>query len=422
MNKIKLTTIRVFFAVFLLCGLMIIQTSAAPGNLDLTFGSGGKVVIPANTIPIRVRVQPDGKITTLGDYPYGSYAFISRNNPDGTPDSSFGSNGLVFLRQFEEENYFFNDFVTLPDGKYLIVGVKDDTYTLFRYNSDGILDMTFGTSGVLTTQVGGSIGSIGSSIVLQSDGKVITGGSNADKQFLIRYNPDGTLDAGFGENGMVFSDVDNFGKIVIQPDGKLLIRSYYLQGAHKLIRYNADGTRDNGFGTNGVVNPGVYYIAGIALQSNGKIIIGGGGDSSGLWAIERYNQNGTLDTSFGTNGRVEITDTSNNPYSLGLIRSIVIQQNNKILTAGSINGIFAVHRFYSDGKIDNTFGTNGLVTTKLGSICRFFDITLQPDGKIVAVGDTGSINSKQYVGLVRYLGDSVEATPIKVQLRRGRKF
>src|SRR5688500_5789398 len=98
--QIYLTTTRLFVATLLLCSLMTIQTKAGPGDWDLTFGTGGKVFIPGNTIPRRVRVQSDGKITAFGDYAYGSYAFLSRNNSNGTPDSSFGSNGLVFLRQF----------------------------------------------------------------------------------------------------------------------------------------------------------------------------------------------------------------------------------------------------------------------------------------------------------------------------------
>jgi hypothetical protein len=71
MTKIKLTPTRLFVAAFLLCGIITIQTQATPGDLDSTF-SGGDVVIPGNTLPIRVRVQPDGKIMTLGDYVYGS--------------------------------------------------------------------------------------------------------------------------------------------------------------------------------------------------------------------------------------------------------------------------------------------------------------------------------------------------------------
>src|SRR5688500_19753963 len=111
MKQTKLIATRLFAAAFLLCFFMSIQIRAAAGDLDMTFGTGGKVFIQGNTIPIRVRVHPDGKIMVLGEYAYGSYAFISRNNSDGTPDMSFGSGGLVFLRQFDLENYFFNDFV-----------------------------------------------------------------------------------------------------------------------------------------------------------------------------------------------------------------------------------------------------------------------------------------------------------------------
>src|SRR5207248_621542 len=143
------------------------------------------------------------------------------------------------------------------------------------------------------------------------------------KDLLVRYNTDGTLDAGFGENGIVLSDV-GADKIVLQPDGKIVVRSQ----TNRITRYNSNGTRDNNFGTNGVVNLGIYYIAGIGFQSNGKIIFGGG-VSENLSRMERYNENGTLDTTFGTNGRVDIAVTLNNDT----VRSLAVQQNNKIITA-----------------------------------------------------------------------------------------
>ena len=247
-----------FALVFLFFALSTARLDAAPGDLDPSFGNGGKVFISGNTLPIRVRIQPDGKIMTFGDYPYTSYAFLARNNSNGTPDFSF-SGGLVFLRQFDDENNFFSDFVTLPDGKYLMTGSADNGPALFRYNSNGTPDASFGTNGVLTNSFSGE------AIALQSDGRVIIGGYNVidgvGTGFLIRYNTDGTLDAGFGENGLVLSG-GGADKIVLQPDGKFLVRS----GTNQVTRYNSNGTRDNNFGTNGVVNPGIYYVAGIGVS------------------------------------------------------------------------------------------------------------------------------------------------------------
>ena len=397
--KISASKITILItAAFIFSLLTTNQAQAAPGDLDPSFGNGGKVFISGNTTPSRVRVQPDGKIMTFGDYPYDSWAFLARNNSNGTPDLSF-SGGLVFLRQFDEENLIFIDFITLPDGKYLITGLKANNYALFRYNANGTPDTSFGTNGVQMDSFSGE------SIALQTDGKVIIGGYNAIggvyRYFLVRYNTDGTLDAGFGENGIVFPS-QFYGKIVLQPDGKILVRASDVQ----IARYNSNGSRDNTFRFTGIVGTGISNVAGIGFQSDGKIIVGGT-VSQTLSRIERYNDNGTLDTTFGTNGRADITDTSNNQYSLGIIRSLVVQRNNKIVTAGSVNGIFAVYRFTSNGSLDATFGVNGLVTTQMTPICRFFDITLQPDGKIVAVGDAGE--TIQQVGLVRYLGDPVFA-------------
>jgi uncharacterized delta-60 repeat protein len=393
-NRPKTTILRTAASIWLMW--MVCYPQGRPGDLDPSFGNGGKVFISCNTTPRRVRVQPDGKIVTFGDYPYTSYAFLARNNSNGTPDISF-SGGLVFLRQFDQENYYFTDFVTLPDGKYLVTGLRDNSYALFRFNANGTPDASFGTNGVQQDSFSGE------AIAIQSDGKVIIGGYNTIdgvyRYFLARHNADGTLDAGFGENGLVFPS-QFYGKIVLQPDGKILIRASDFQ----IARYNPNGSPDNTFRFSGIVGTGISNVTGIGFQSGGKIIVGGTINQN-LSRIERYNDKGTLDTTFGTNGRVDIVDNSNNQYSLGIIRSLVVQLNNKILTAGSVNGTFAVHRFDFNGGLDSTFGTNGLVTTPMSSICRLFDITLQSDGKILAVGDASG--PFYGVGLVRYLGDSV---------------
>ncbi|MDQ3749192.1 MAG: FG-GAP-like repeat-containing protein [Acidobacteriota bacterium] len=430
---------------FFIAAFPLVQAqSVAPGDLDTTFGSGGKVVTPIPggvSEPTRVRIQPDGKIVTVGlDFQNGFYpavSFLVRHNADGTIDNSFGTNGsVVVVGSFSEET-IFQDFVILPDGKFLVTGNKfiQSSFTtlvvLYRYTANGTLDATFGTNGVITTPDGG----YQSRIVLQPDGKfVVASGNYISQSFsevaVVRYNPNGTLNTTFGTSGITRTSVGNSNslnvrEILVQTDGKLLVAGDARFVSNRdifVLRYNPDGTLDNSFGANGIVQTDIdnqsNEVGGMALQPDGKIIVNNGNRNPSSAnnvvssSIVRYNANGTLDNTFGTNGIVRIINPS---QSFGNIaRALAIQQNGKILTAGNRNGTFAISRYNSDGTIDTSFGTNGVVITPIGNYPEYngiSSIALQTDGKILAVGYVRS-NSSGFgidVGLVRYLGDSIIA-------------
>lgn len=378
---------------------------AAPGDLDTTFGGSGSVGIDANTLPVHVRIQPDGRIMTLGDYPYGEYSYLSRNYMDGSADAAFGSGGY-FLTQYYPSMESMRDFVGLPDGRYLVVGEKDGVFALFRYNSNGTRDITFGVNGVMTPQVGNAGNSTGNSIVIQSDGKIIVAG-RSDTGFLIRYNADGSADTSFGTSGVVSSDFPDLGNLTLQPDGKVL--TWASGQPQKIIRFNTNGSFDTDFGTAGVLSLGFDHGGDLALSPDGKIVVSGRVTNLSSM-IARYDASGRLDTAFGTNGSVLLSETAGNSYSFGRATAVAVQRNGKVVIAGDSNAVFSVERFNVDGSIDETFGTNGSAVTPFAPICRFYDITIQPDGRLVAVGDAGSVSSAQYVGLVRYIGDPPSVT------------
>ena len=153
--------------------------SVAPGDLDTTFGSGGKVITAiteGGDTPTRVRIQPDGKIVTVGfslNLFYPPESFLVRHNADGTVDNSFGTNGSVVV---DSDSYEINftDFVILPDGKLLVTANKSTTTTdlvIYRYMSNGTPDAAFGTNGVITTPLGNDTRE--QRIVLQPDGKFV---------------------------------------------------------------------------------------------------------------------------------------------------------------------------------------------------------------------------------------------------------
>ncbi len=154
--------------------------------------------------------------------------------------------------------------------------------------------------------------------------------------------------------------------------------------------FAAGGTLDPTFGTNGIVttkfNGMPSSARDIALQSDGKIIILGYaslGEEQYAKVLTRYNSNGTLDTSFGVNGisPIEVASFSG--------MKIALQPDGKLIVGGSSGGDFAVVRYNSNGTLDTSFGTNGMGVIDLFSESRQSpaDLAIQPDGKIVMVGD-----------------------------------
>jgi len=214
------------------------------------------------------------------------------------------------------------------------------------------------------------------------------------------YAQDGSLDLTFGINGKLITDIgggdDAGNSMAIQNDGKIVVLGFSNNGSNDdfaLIRYNANGTLDLSFGTNGkLVTPigsGNDYGLSVAIQSDGKILAAGysHNGSNNDFAVVRYNSNGTLDNSFGTNGKVttDIGGGNDRAYSLA------IQSDGKIVVAGSSPNSpdydFAIARYNSNGTLDLSFDTDGINTTNIGSSNDYcYSVAIQGDGKIVAAG------------------------------------
>lgn len=222
----------------------------------------------------------------------------------------------------------------------------DDDFAIARYNSNGVLDNTFGVGGKVITDIG-SDNDGGSSVVIQSDGKIVLGGvssASSNMNFaLLRYNINGTLDSSFGTSGKTITDFAG----------------------------------------------GNDYGASVALQNDDKIILAGHTNNSTLhdFAIARYNSNGVLDITFGIGGKIN-TDIGG---SNDLGQSTAIQSDGKIVLAGwCITGTydaFGLARYNTNGTLDNTFGTSGKVLTYIGLYGALgFSVATQSDGKIVVGG------------------------------------
>lgn len=340
------------------------------GMLDTTFNGSGKVTTPIgneNDEALSVAMQVDGKIVVAGYTrvtPYNDFA-VNRYLTNGTLDSTFNFNGKVSADILNQDDYATSMLVQ-PDGKILIGGYsgypQDYDFALARFNTDGTADTTFGINGKVLTDTG-TVNDIAFSIALQTDGKIIAGGqtfNGNDEDFLIRrYLSNGTVDSTFGIYGKRVIPIsqfnDNAHSIALQPDGKILAAGRTFDGLLDLFaitRLHGDGSIDTSFGTGGIVtsyigtNNAVAYS--INATADSKIIVCGAGTiaASSVFAVVRYTENGSLDTSFSNDGIV-----LNYIGTVSHARAATIQNNGRLLVVGdSYNGSdydFAVARYFT---------------------------------------------------------------------------
>ncbi len=272
------------------------------GNLDTSFGVGGRVSNNVNGRAQALAIQPDGKIVAAGEF-----------NFDSTNGSDFGD------------------------------------FTVARFNADGTLDLPFASSGTgqLALDIGSATNSV-RNIVLQPNGKIVASGkptgnfAGSDHTDIARFNANGTLDASFGSGGTLTLAGTEVGEgLVLQPDGKLVLVGSVVQpvapatSRFVLMRRNADGSADSSFGSAGTVNTALADNAtaeGIALQADGKLVVIGtrAFASNPNFIVARYGSDGTLDNGFGTAGMLSIdffgfTDAGEN---------ILVQPDGKIVVGG----------------------------------------------------------------------------------------
>ena len=344
---------------------------AAPGDLDPTFGGGGKVITDfgGDDTLFTLALQPDGKTVVAGSsFVYGS-----------------GTGG---------------------------------SFALARYNVDGSLDATFGTGGKVITDFRSNGTDVAHALAIQPDGKIVAAGvvPHGLDFGLARYNVDVSLDATFGTGGKVISSSANYDTLsaaVLQSDGKIVVagsRGYYPAARDfVLARYNTDGSLDASFGSGGEVttdfgNHTDDQASAMALQPDGKILVGGG--SGGRFALARYNPDGTLDPTFGTEGTV-ITAFGGGESAAAL----ALQPDGKIVVAGGPRSAnFVLARYNPDGRLDLPFGTGGVVATGFGGSAQATALGLQEDGKIVVAGRSFFASDTRFV-LARYEGGSSEGAP-----------
>jgi uncharacterized delta-60 repeat protein len=351
-----------------------------------------------------IAIQSDGKIFVGGDFTnssgttVGRFVLLDSNGANSETLSVFANNSVQTM-------------AIQSDGKIVIGGLFTtwngvSSTRLVRLNSDGTLDTAF------TTNNGTGASSTVNSIAIQSDGKILVGGqyiswNGTTAGGLVRLNSDGTLDTAFTTNNGTGSN-SVVASIAIQSDGKILVGGSFSSwngvAVGRIVRLNSDGTRETTFTTNNGTG-GNTTVETIAIQSDGKIIAGGQFSSwngTSVGRIIRLDSTGARETAFTTN-----IGTG----SSGTVQKITIQSDGKILVCGTFalwNGITVnrIVRLNSDGTRDTAFTTN----TGTGAESTVNSIAIQSDGKILVGGAFTSWNSITVNRIVRLNSDGTRDT------------
>ena len=409
-------------------------------DLDSTFGDDGKVITDLGGFESAnaVAVQKDGKIVAAGSsFIGGGFDFaVARYNTDGGLDVTFNPTGSVPGTVTTGFGLLSTDIANAvaiqKDGKIVVVGFSTvegtADFAIARYNTDGSLDASFGTGGLVTTDFGGT--DAGNAVAIQKNGKIVVAGiSNIGGDFgfaVARYNRDGSLDVTFNPTGSLpgtvttdFGGEDRGESVDIQKDGKIVVAGRSDIGVNEdfaVARYNPDGSLDLTFNPTGSLpgtvrtNFGTNSDQGkaVAIQKNGKIVVAGKSGLDPDFAVARYNTDGSLDVTFNPTGSLPGTVTTDfGGADEG--NAVAIQKDGKIVVAGRSDAVgdiddFAVARYRTDGSLDVTFNPTGSLP---GTVTTSFDgeddiataIVIQKDGKIVVAGESNEEN----FAVVRYV-------------------
>ena len=369
------------------------------GSIDESFGENGKFIVRKipGAQPLSAKtivVLPDGKILACGYFIIGSlfsHPGLVRLFSDGRIDSSFGTNGFV-ITKLSEWSDAIAGMAVQPDGKIVVAGNKQSA----EYQSG--------------------------------------------PEFVLRYLPDGKPDESFGDNGQIFTYFSSNvkpGAVLLQPDGKIVTGNVYgaSTAQFQLARYNSNGTIDEGFGTNGIarirpVSGFLSQLNSLAMQDDGKLIAAGRYDAfEPAMAIARFNANGTADFAFGNLTLGYTYFYTPNVYAIG--QSIFLTKENRIImtgfysTADPAKQVAAV-QFNNNGMIDSSFGEYGVAAGGFPEKEYGSDIIsgiglLQPDGKIIVSGsftEADGIDLNKYVGMFRFNGDESRKQILIAKIRR----
>jgi uncharacterized delta-60 repeat protein len=392
---------------------------------DPTFNSSGHVIRQAtgDQDGESVLVQPDGKILIAGAGDNGNDydLLLTRYLPNGSVDVGFGANGSVALPIGTSDEVLYS-VILQPDGKIIGAGAaimpSDIDMIAIRLLSDGSLDSSFGGNGTVIVDFGNG-DDVAHGVVIQTDGKLVLGGFADDGNqlafALARLLPNGNPDSTFSGNGkstFAIGAIEDVGEsLALQSDGKILLGGTSEEGndlCFALARFLPDGSPDITFNGTGksMTNLGMGNDEGrsLAVQSNGKIILAGITDNGtdNDFALVSYLSTGKLDSSFNQTGILTVDLNGGDDYCT----SVVFDQDGDILAGGDSNDgqstQFALLDVHPTGTLDTSLNQLGWKTFALRNtedLCN--DLILQPDGRIIMAGESDAGSGESDMAILR---------------------
>ena len=341
----------------------------------------------------------------------------------GELDRSFDEDGTITREIFGDLDEAVYGVAIQPDGKIITAGYWQNTgnhrdvFSLIRLHPDGSHDRSFGSGGIGALTLFPNAAAIATAVAIQPDGKIVAAGlirkKNGDRDFaLARYTPDGSLDNSFSGDGKLTTDFggdDRAAAVAIRPDGKIVAAGQNRNGNGNdndfaLALYNPDGSLDTSFGRDGkqTTDFGGFDLAhAVAVQPDGRIVAAG--MHTGSFALARYMPaSGRPDHRFGDDGKLTTAFRLGNAAAA----AVAIQPDGRIVAAGTARGTagddFAITRYRRDGSLDTSFAGDGKRTTDFGGLDRAAAVAIQADGKIVAAGLARTRHNELNFGLARY--------------------
>ena len=420
----------------LMIGLAVVGVAhAAPGDLDTSFSGDGRLVEPGvvSPPPGAIAIQADGKIVVVGESA-ADFAVL-RYNRNGTLDPAWGGTGVV-VTDFGGTSVAAARAVAIQsDGRIVVAGRAGSAnvprMALARYLSNGTRDLTFGTNGLLVLDIpAGSSGTSAAGVAIQTDGRIVVAGGEGGDWLIVRLLANGALDTTFGNPTFAGIVRKNLGgtetarAVAIAPDGRIVVagsRTFldlavfswdYLVGG--LPQFVAEFIADNGAGHASFGGQSTVQVTAMVVQPDGKVVLVGDlrqptgqiptPSFANNIAVARYNVDGTMDATFGTNG-LRGFDLGPSSFAQG----VALQPDGKIVIVGSINetagptsniNMVTVRLNANGALLDSTFSGDGRVVADFNASQNDFGsaVAIQPtDGRIVAAGSAGG-----RLALVRY--------------------
>src|SRR6478735_471829 len=384
---------------------------STPGSLDPTFGNGGKVLTPGGGASDAI-MQPNGDIVV------STGSGVARFLPTGQLDTAFGSGGLASTGFVGGEG--LQGVALQPDGKIIWVGSQNTpgfpafgtfSFVVARFNANGTLDASFGTGGRDSVEFFAppmqGAQEFARAVLVQPDGKILVAGSARQGQIrfapiqgaLARFNADGTLDTSFGTGGKILSSslpngitalgLDAAGDIFTLP-----IRAEFSPSGQAEALTPAAITASSSGGSSAFLPSGQFVLA------NGSSVARHDDDIQ----VQRFNADGSLASAspaFDYSGAAGLDQARDSALA------VAVQANGQAVVGGAHffgTSLFGVARVNSDGTLDASFGSGGVLTTTINGNEAVQAILIQPDGKIIAVGNSANnATGQSFIVLARYI-------------------